>query len=40
LIAACDDWKATPQLDAAAYFALQHNQLLPERGILGCKLAL
>ena len=28
------------QLDAAAYFALQYNHLLPERGILGRKLAL
>ena len=28
------------QLDAAAYFPLQHNDLLPERGILGRKLAL
>jgi len=28
------------QLDAAAYFPLQHNDLLPERGILDRKLAL
>src|SRR5262245_791083 len=28
------------QLDAAAYFALQYNHLLPERGVLGRKLAL